>query len=213
MLAELALALTLAQLHLRGVSGPAAEALEARVSSAARAIDARLATGGPIEVVVEPSLESFAQAGGRGRRAAAVAVDGRLVLPPWEVLQQLEDLDAVLRHELVHLRLGTADGHRVPRWLFEGLACELSAEELPDAGALPDSEAALQRLDGRLLHPPDLEALGRDYAAARALVRRVGAARLLAAWPALRAAPRPLAVELEGVSLSHRLFGTGGPGR
>jgi hypothetical protein len=199
--------LAVAQVHLRGLDGADADSLSARVTHAAEVVDARLGTSGPIEVEVAPDLETFAREGGRGRLAGAVEINGRILMPPPRVLARFEDLDATLRHELVHLRVSEGARH-LPLWLHEGLACEVSGEDLPVPGPLPANAEALGRLEKQLHDDRSPQDLGRDYAIARALVRKLGPDVLIREWKRLRQTKDVLGTTLEGRTLAERLWST-----
>jgi len=84
---------------------------------------------------------------------SAAAYDGLIRLPLAEALEQTDELDRVLSHELVHAVVTMLGGRTVPAWVSEGLATVLEP-----AGS-QDAEAALTRADVR----PLLSALPRGF--------------------------------------------------
>jgi hypothetical protein len=85
----------------------------------------------PVTVVLY-SLEQYRDATRLPQWTAAV-YDGRIHLPMGAALQQTEDLDRLLGHELVHAVVAMVGGGNVPTWLNEGLATAFEsgrAEEL-----------------------------------------------------------------------------------
>jgi tetratricopeptide (TPR) repeat protein len=79
----------------------------------------------------------------------AAAYDGRIHLPMGAALQETEDLDRVLGHELVHAVVAMLGGRNVPVWLNEGLATSLEsggAEEPEQDLAVADSWPRLSDL-------------------------------------------------------------------
>jgi tetratricopeptide (TPR) repeat protein len=114
------------------------------------------------------------------------AYDGRIRVPLGGALEQRDELDRVLSHELVHAVVAMVGGRTVPAWLNEGLATLLEP-----AGS-QDAEAVLARTDIR----PALSDLHRGFAgfsrhdaeiaygaaarAVRRLIERRGAAAIVA---------------------------------
>src|SRR5262249_38026465 len=84
---------------------------------------------------------------------SAAAYDGLIRLPLAEALEQTDELDRVLSHELVHAGATMLGGRPVPAWVSEGLATVLEP-----AGS-HEAEAALTRADVR----PSLSALPRGF--------------------------------------------------
>ena len=79
----------------------------------------------------------------------AAAYDGRIRVPVPEALEQPEELDRVLGHELVHAVVAMVGGRVVPVWLNEGLATVLAggadAEQVLARGT---ARPSLDRLHG-----------------------------------------------------------------
>jgi tetratricopeptide (TPR) repeat protein len=84
---------------------------------------------------------------------SAAAYDGRIRLPLGGALEQPEELDRVLSHELVHAVVAMLGGRNVPAWVNEGLATVLEPEGPQDA------EATLERTNVR----PELSRLHRSF--------------------------------------------------
>lgn len=186
------LALALLVLAPPGTPAPAIERLQARLERAREQIEAAhgAIAATDIEVRLAATTSDFVAGSGRGRREAAAAVGGRLHLQPLAVLARLEDLDAVLRHELSHLLVESR--HRrcprpTPRWLHEGLAGIVAME---DSSTALDSPAPLygpdldtQQVDRWLARPPDEAALRLAHQAARRATERAGGVALLRRCP------------------------------
>ncbi len=179
MMAGLALALVV--LAPPGTPAPALERLQGRLERARAQLEAEHGPIGSadIEVQLAATTSDFAARSGRSRREAAAAAAGRLHLQPLAVLARLEDLDAVLRHELAHLLVESR--HRrcpraTPRWLHEGLAGAVAGEPAPPLYG-PDLEKA--QIDRWLTSPPDEPVLRLAHQAARRAVDRAGSVALL----------------------------------
>ena len=105
---------------------------------------------------------------------SAAAFDGRIRLPVGPSLEEPEELDRVLSHELVHAIAAEIGGRNVPAWMSEGLATALEP-----AGST-DVEATLAASNARPLSTlhrgfvdfsrPDAEVA---YASAARAVRRL----------------------------------------
>lgn len=106
----------------------------------------------PIAVV----LYTRAQFGDITKLAAwsVAAYDGRIRVPIDAALEQPEELDRVLSHELVHAVIATLGGRTVPAWLNEGLATVLESSGPQDADARPPDAHAR----------PELSTLHRGFA-------------------------------------------------
>jgi tetratricopeptide (TPR) repeat protein len=77
------------------------------------------------------------------------AYDGRIHVPMRGALEETEDLDRTLGHELVHAVVFMLGGRNVPTWLNEGLATILErggAEEADRVLAATNARPALQQL-------------------------------------------------------------------
>ncbi len=160
----------------------AIERLEAAYARVGNALGASPAS--PIAVVFY-TREQFADIT-RLASWSVAAFDGRIRVPLSRALEQPEELDRVLSHELVHALVARLGGRTVPAWLNEGLATVLEPE-----GSL-ETESALSYTHVR----PDLATLQRSFAglstrdaevayasaaqAVRFLVERRGLAALVA---------------------------------
>jgi tetratricopeptide (TPR) repeat protein len=79
--------------------------------------------------------------------------DGRIRVPLAGALEQPEELDRVLVHEVVHAVVGTLSGRAVPAWVNEGLATVL------EPGGRDEAEATLAQTNVR----PALPRLHRSF--------------------------------------------------
>jgi Flp pilus assembly protein TadD len=118
---------------------------------------------------------------------SVAAYDGRIRVPLRVALEQTEELDRVLSHELVHAVVAGLGGRSVPAWVNEGLATVL------EPSAPEDAEATLARTSARpalsQLHASFVGLSTRDaevaYASAARAVRRLIERRGVAALVAL----------------------------
>ncbi len=198
------------------VDDPAEVALGQRVAEllcqAREGLPPRLRQGA-VRARITRDLAAYRARTGRAWYIAAALVGDEIVTQPARSLARLEDLPAVLAHELAHLALRRLAGPGLPRWLDEGLAQRLAGTRAPGE-APPGDERALEALEGRLAAAdgPDegaRRARERDYRAALALVERLcahpGLEALLEALPRLRGHGR-LGQELAGRKLRDWLF-------
>jgi hypothetical protein len=98
----------------------------------------------PVTVVLY-SLEQYRDVTRLPQWTAAV-YDGRIHLPVGAALQQTEDLDRVLGHELVHAVVAMLGGRNVPTWLNEGLATALESGGPDEPEHDPAAASAWPRL-------------------------------------------------------------------
>jgi hypothetical protein len=116
---------------------------------------------------------------------SAAAYDGRIHLPLGGALDDGEELDRVLSHELVHAVVASVAGRTVPAWLNEGLATVLEPAGSADAEApltKTSTRLALSRLhrfSGFTRTEAEL-AYASAARAVRTLIERRGAAPLVA---------------------------------
>jgi len=89
--------------------------------------------------------------------------DGRIHVPVRGALQQTEQLDRVLTHELVHAVVAMLGGPTVPVWVHEGLAAAL------EPGGVAQADAVLAAISVR----PRLQQLHGSFAALNAAQARL----------------------------------------
>jgi tetratricopeptide (TPR) repeat protein len=122
---------------------PRAREIVARLERAYRRIGNTLGVSSPAPITVV--LYTREQFGDVTRLAAwsVAAYDGRIRLPISGALEQPDELDRVLSHELVHAMVARLGGRAVPAWVNEGLATVLEPTGIQDA------EATLARTSAR----------------------------------------------------------------
>jgi hypothetical protein len=112
---------------------------------------------------------------------AAGGFDGQIRLPVRGALQNLQELDRVLTHELTHAMLKSLAPRNLPAWLNEGLAMHFEGHDGALAGRRLGAAhlfvplAALQSSFGRLTATEAAVAYEESAFAARALLDRIGA--------------------------------------
>jgi tetratricopeptide (TPR) repeat protein len=117
---------------------------------------------------------------------SAAAYDGRIRVPLDDALEQRDELDRVLSHELVHAVVARLGGRTVPAWVSEGLATVLEPTGLEDARvtlASTDVRPALSNLHSSFVGLPRRDAEIAYASAARAVQRLIdqrGAAAIIA---------------------------------
>lgn len=140
--------------------------------------------GRPI-IVVLYTREQYAEITGLAEWSSA-AYDGRIRVALGGAMQQAEELDRVLSHELVHAIVAAAGGRSVPEWLNEGLATLLEPVSRDDLdAALERSGAAIELSQlhdsfARFSTRSDAEiAYGLSVRAVRRLIEKRGMAALV----------------------------------
>jgi hypothetical protein len=138
-----------------------------------------------VRAALSESVEAFSARTGLPRTAAAGVVEGEVLFPPARVVDRMEDLGALTRHEVAHLALISHAGPALPRWFVEGFATAL-VEPGPTASGPEDCRA----LTAELLEVRP-EVRERAYARAAALARRIAreAGGVEALWKRLDARP------------------------
>ncbi len=138
-----------------------------------------------VRAVISESVEAFSARTGLPRTAAAGVVEGEVLFPPARVVDRMEDLGALARHEVAHLALISHAGPALPRWFIEGFATAL-VEPGPTASGPEDCRA----LTAELLEVRP-EVRERAYARAAALARRIAreAGGVEALWKRLGTRP------------------------
>jgi hypothetical protein len=138
-----------------------------------------------VRAVLSESVEAFSARTGLPRTAAAGVVEGEVLFPPARVVDRMENLSALARHEVAHLALISHAGPALPRWFVEGFATAL-VEAGPTASGPEDCRA----LTAELLEVRP-EVRERAYARAAALSRRLAreAGGVEALWKRLGARP------------------------
>ncbi|MFY0571210.1 hypothetical protein ACN28E_46285 [Archangium lansingense] len=138
-----------------------------------------------VRAVLSESVEAFSARTGLPRTAAAGVVEGEVVLPPARVVDRMEDLSALARHEVAHLALLSHAGPALPRWFVEGFATALV-----EAGPTASGPENCRALTAELLEVRP-EVRERAYVRAAALARRLAreAGGMEALWKQLSAKP------------------------
>jgi len=127
-------------------------------------------------VFVASTTQEFVRRSGVGPYHAAGSRGREIYLQPLALLSEYDDLPAVLRHEIAHTVLETLYGHRLERWLFEGLAMHLSGERPPPPVNLKPSRKRLVEAEVSLINGKDQAALREAYRLAfDAVSERLGA--------------------------------------
>jgi hypothetical protein len=131
------------------------------------------------------SVEAFSARTGLPRTAAAGVVEGEVLFPPARVVDRMEDVEALARHEVAHLALLAHAGPALPRWFVEGFATAL-VEQGPVASGPEDCRELAAGLLATRAEERE-RAYGRAAALARGLAREAGGAEAL--WKRLAARP------------------------
>jgi tetratricopeptide (TPR) repeat protein len=129
-------------------------------------------------VVLLYTLDEF-QAITRLPRWTVAAYDGRIRLPLSGVPADVEELDRVLTHEIVHAVVSTLAGRNTPAWLNEGLALVLEPSGPAALEAVLDENRrwpSLARLHDGFLQMDTEEAQLAYAVSARAVTRMTGLA-------------------------------------
>ena len=114
-------------------------------------------------VFVASTTQEFVRRSGVGPYHAAGSRGREIYLQPLALLSQYDDLSAVLRHELAHTVLERLYGHRLERWLFEGLAMHLSGERPPPPLSIRATRKQLAEAEVSLKSGRDPAALKKAY--------------------------------------------------
>ncbi len=115
---------------------------------------------------VYPTLDAFRDATGEPGWVAASTRGNVIRLQPPDVLQRTRSLDAVLRHEFLHLLVQSKSRPDTPLWLREGLVLWLNG----DAARSRRTTMSLAQVERSLRSPASQEDLRAAYAAAQAQV-------------------------------------------
>lgn len=118
---------------------------------------------------------------------SAGGFDGRIRVPVGDVVDDVNELDRVLVHEVVHAVVGALGGRAVPAWMNEGLAT------MVEPGGAADADVTLSRTRTR----PGLAQLQGGFAGLAACDRPVAyaySARAVRRLIALRGTPALLAL-------------------
>ena len=127
-------------------------------------------------VFVASTTQEFVRRSGVGPYHAAGSRGREIYLQPLALLSEYDDLPAVLRHEIAHTVLETLYGHRLERWLFEGLAMHLSGERPPPPVNLKPTRNRLAEAEVSLNSGKDQAVLKKSYRLAfDAVSERLGA--------------------------------------
>jgi len=140
-----------------------------------------VAGDGPKIKVVLYQRDEFTELTGIGHWSGGV-YDGVVRIPVVDFDREKDELERVLRHELLHAFVRSVGGTEVPGWLNEGLAQWHEYTFLDERGARV--ERARKRLDGHSLFPlsqlhgslarwTDEEKIARGYAQALALIAHI----------------------------------------
>lgn len=120
-----------------------------------------------VRAVLSESVETFSARTGLPRTAAAGVVEGEVLFPPARVVDRMEDLGELARHEVAHLALLSHAGPALPRWFVEGFATALV-----EPGPIASEPENCRTLTAELLEAKP-EVRERAYTRAAALARRI----------------------------------------